>query len=455
MSSRKPPSGPEQIGLDFNRAPPAELRDRPVEDRSEPKIFGVAELVRAVARTVEARYGLVWVEGEVGSLNAPRSGHLYFTLKDSEAQLPSVMFRSDAQRLKFRLNDGLKVRARGRLTIWEGQGKFQMYVDALEPAGLGAQQLAFEQLKEKLQREGLFDAARKRPLPRWPRRIGVVTSPTGAAVRDIIRIAERRGKVRILISPCQVQGEGASWSIGFALRALERQPEIDVIIVGRGGGSSEDLQAFNDEGLARTIAACRVPVVSAVGHEIDFTIADFVADQRAATPSQAAELVVPLHADAGARVDELEARLVRVGRRKLAEARQRLDAEVERAASAVKLSLGRRRRAVDELGKRVAALHPKARLHRDRAQLDALRSRLVSRMKQLMGERHRNFHTQVGKLETLSPLRVLSRGYSLTRAGGHVLTEAARVQPGESVEVTLARGRLECRVESVKPDHDD
>jgi exodeoxyribonuclease VII large subunit len=301
----------------------------------------------------------------------------------------------------------------------------------------------------------LFDPKRKRPLPKWPRRIGVVTSPTGAAVRDIIRIAERRGRVRILISPCQVQGEGASWSIGFALRALERQPEIDVIIVGRGGGSSEDLQAFNDEGLARTIAACRVPVVSAVGHEIDFTIADFVADQRAATPSQAAELVVPLHAEAGAHVEELETRLLRAGRRKLAEARQRLDSELEKAASAVKLSLGRRRRLVDELGKRVAALHPRARLHRDRAQLKMLEGQLVARIKQLLADRHRSFHTAAGKLETLSPLRVLSRGYSLARAGGHVLTDATKTAPGEKIEVTLARGRLDCRVESVKPDHED
>jgi exodeoxyribonuclease VII large subunit len=460
MSSRKPP---EQIGLDFFRAPPAELLERPVEPpkpiessaKSETKVFGVAELVRAAARTVEARFNLVWVEGEVSNLNNPRSGHYYFTLKDSEAQLPSVMFRSDAQRLKFRLADGLKVRARGRLTIWEGQGKFQMYVDALEPAGLGAQQLAFEQLKDKLQREGLFDAARKRPLPRWPRTIGVVTSPTGAAIRDIIRIAERRGRVKILLSPCQVQGEGASWSIGFALRALERRPEIDVIIVGRGGGSTEDLQAFNDEGLARTIAACRVPVVSAVGHEIDFTIADFVADQRAATPSQAAELVVPLHAEAGARVEELQERLLRGGRRKLAEARQRLDAELDKGESSLRLSLGKRRRAVDELARRVAALHPRARLHRDRGQLDALKSRLISRMKGLLAERHRNFHTAAGKLETLSPLRVLSRGYSLARAAGHVLTDASKVQPGDAVEVTLARGQLECRVESTKKTNDD
>jgi exodeoxyribonuclease VII large subunit len=464
MPSRKPP---EQMGMDFlarERAVPAELLERPLEDdappapaedRSQPKVFTVAELVRAAARTVEARYGLVWVEGEVSNLSMPRSGHFYFTIKDEEAQLPSVMFRSDAQRLKFRLSDGLKVRARGRLTIYEGQGKFQMYVDALEPAGLGAQQLAFEQLKERLGKEGLFDAARKRPLPRWPRRVGVVTSATGAAVRDIIRIAERRGRVKILIAPCQVQGDNAAGSVIYALRALERQPEIDVIIVGRGGGSAEDLQAFNDERLARAIAACPVPVVSAVGHEVDFTIADFVADQRAATPSQAAELVVPLHADAEARLADAKKRLLGAGRRTIAEARQRLDVELDKAAAAARLGLGRRRRGLDELARRLTAQHPRTRLHQDRARLDSLRARMATRVRAMMAERHRAFHTAVGKLDALSPLSVLSRGYSLARAAGHVLTDASRVKPGDSVEVTLARGSLDCRVESTKPDHDD
>ncbi len=241
----------------------------------------------------------------------------------------------------------------------------------------------------------------------------------------------------------------------FALRALERQPEIDVIIVGRGGGSSEDLQAFNHEELARAIAACRVPVVSAVGHEIDFTIADFVADQRAATPSQAAELVVPLHAEADQKVVELRNRLLRAGKRKLAEARQRLDMELSKATSATRLQLGRRRRAIDELGKRVAALHPRARLHRDRAALDQLRAQMAARMKQMLAERHRGFHTSVGKLEALSPLRVLSRGYSLTRKEGHVVSDAAKVKSGDRIEVKLARGELDCIVESVKPENDD
>src|SRR3954470_23646652 len=262
MPSEKPP---KQGAFDFtaphraepeverepDRAPP--IPPAPAAQKSDPKqeqrVFTVSDLVRGVARTVEARFGMVWVEGEISNFSAPRSGHLYFTLKDAEAQLPSVMFRSQAERLKFAPHDGLVVRARGRCSIFEAQGKFQLYVDALEPAGLGALQLAFEQLKKKLAAEGLFDPARKRPLPRWPRRIGIVTSPTGAAVRDILRIAERRGRARFLVSPCQVQGETAAFEIARALKRIERY--VDVVIVARGGGSAEDLAAFNDEALAR------------------------------------------------------------------------------------------------------------------------------------------------------------------------------------------------------------
>jgi exodeoxyribonuclease VII large subunit len=464
MSSRKPPSqgffdfvqpqrapgNPVEKALPVDPDLPAPPPATPKDDL-EPKTWTVSELVRAAARTLESRYGLVWVEGEVSNLSLPRSGHVYFTLKDADAQLPAVMFRSDAQRLKFRISDGLKLRARGRLTIYEGQGKFQLYADALEPAGLGALQLAFEQLKEKLSKEGLFDAARKRPLPRWPKRIGLVTSPTGAAVRDVVRIAQRRGRVKILISPCQVQGDGAAATVIFALKRLERRPDVDVIIVARGGGSAEDLASFNDEALARAIAACRVPVVSAVGHEVDFTIADFVADARAATPSHAAELVVPPFDEAAARIAELEQRLVRAGRRKLAEARQRLDVEIDKAASCVRLSLSKRRRSLDEGSRRLASLHPRARLARDRAELASLRARMHARIRAVVDQRRRGFHTAVGKLDALSPLGVLQRGYSLTRdAGGHVLTDAANAREGDTVNVTLSRGELGCRVESVK-----
>ncbi|HEX6839080.1 MAG TPA: exodeoxyribonuclease VII large subunit [Polyangia bacterium] len=438
-------------------------------EKNEPRVFSVSDLVRGVARTVEARFGMVSVEGEISNFSAPRSGHLYFTLKDAEAQLPAVMFRSSAERLKFAPHDGLVVRARGRCSIFEAQGKFQLYVDALEPAGLGALQLAFEQLKKKLAAEGLFDAKRKRPLPRWPRRIGIVTSPTGAAVRDILRIAERRGRMRFLISPCQVQGETAPFEIIRALRRVERH--VDLVIVARGGGSAEDLAAFNDEALARAIVSCRVPVVSAVGHEVDFTIADFVADARAPTPSGAAELVVPNFAEQQHRLDECTHRLVRDGKRVLAEARLRVDGEVGRGAHALRGQLARRRRALDDAHKRLAALHPRARLHRDRAALvelmrrlhahpprlfdraraalDGCDKRLEIRLRDALEKRRRAFGIAVGKLEAMSPLAVLERGYSLTRTpDGTVVTDAKQVQPGEHVQVRLSHGELDCVVQS-------
>jgi exodeoxyribonuclease VII large subunit len=486
MPSEKPP---KQGAFDFtappqraepeaerepDRAPPIPpapaVSPSPPGEKNEPRVFTVSDLVRGVARTVEARFGMIWVEGEISNFSAPRSGHLYFTLKDAEAQLPSVMFRSQAERLKFAPHDGLVVRARGRCSIFEAQGKFQLYIDALEPAGLGALQLAFEQLKKKLAAEGLFAVARKRPLPAWPRRIGIVTSPTGAAVRDIIRIAERRGRMRFLVSPCQVQGETAPFEIIRALRRVERH--VDLVIVARGGGSSEDLAAFNDEALARAIVSCRVPVVSAVGHEVDFTIADFVADVRAPTPSGAAELCVPNFGELLHRLSDTSARLTRAGARVVAEARLRVDSELGRGAQALRTQLARRRRALDAEQKRLAALHPRAQLSRDRAllvalqrrlhthppmrleraraELDRFDKRLDARLRDALEKRRREFGVAVGKLEAMSPLRVLQRGYSLTRKpDGTVVADAAEVEPGDRVNVRLSRGELDCVVQSV------
>ncbi|HEX4460991.1 MAG TPA: exodeoxyribonuclease VII large subunit, partial [Polyangia bacterium] len=354
--------------------PPLPVEKAVAAERVEPRVFSVSDLVRGVARTVEGRFGMIAVEGEISNYSAPRSGHLYFTLKDAEAQLPAVMFRAAAERLKFTPHDGLVVRARGRCSIFEAQGKFQLYVDGLEPAGLGALQLAFEQLKKKLAGEGLFDPARKRPLPKWPRRIGVVTSPTGAAVRDLLRIGERRGRARFLVSPCVVQGDTAPADIIRAIRRVERY--VDVIVLARGGGSAEDLAAFNDEALARAIAACAVPVVSAVGHEVDFTIADFVADARAPTPSGAADLVVPHLGELRQRLDECTKRLMRDGKRLVAESRLKLDSELGRAQQALAQQLARRRRALDDGARRLAGLHPRARLHRDRLALQQLERRV-------------------------------------------------------------------------------
>jgi exodeoxyribonuclease VII large subunit len=246
---------------------------------------------------LEQRVGLVWIEGEVSNLRVHGSGHIYFVLKDAGAQLPAVMWRSTAQRLRFRLEEGKTFLVRGKPSIYQEQGKLQLYVEAIEPAGLGAAALALDQLKAKLAAEGLFGEARKRALPRLPRRIGVVTSPTGAAVRDVIRVIERRFPSSILISPARVQGDGAGAEIAFALKRLWTWPGVDVIIVGRGGGSAEDLSAFNEEIVVRAIAASPVPVISAVGHEVDITLADLVADVRAATPTAAGELAVPERAE--------------------------------------------------------------------------------------------------------------------------------------------------------------
>jgi exodeoxyribonuclease VII large subunit len=489
MASRKPPDPVQQGFFDFTQpkraepvtidrepdAPPVEILER--EEKLEPKAYAVSELVRAAARTLESRYGLVTVDGEVSNLRGTAgASHLYFTLKDAEAQLSCVMFKREASRLKFVVKDGMQVRARGRLSIYEGQGKFQLYADSLEPAGQGLAQIAFEELKQRLHAEGLFDPARKRPLPKWPRRVGLVTSPTGAAIKDILRIAERRGRVRFLLSPCSVQGESAPFEILAALKRVEHH--CDVIIVGRGGGSAEDLSAFNDERLARAIASCRVPVVSADGHEIDFTIADFVADHRAPTPSAAAELVVPLWADAHSRLREGEMRVLRAGKRAIAEARQRLATEQERATTALRQLTAKRRRLLDEHQRKLAGLHPRARLEADRRTLHALEQRLVARMRrelelrkpemarmeqrletrmrQQLDARKRAFAGAAGKLDALSPLSVLERGYSITRdPAGHVVTRARNVKPGDNVKVRLSRGELDCRVESTSGDDDD
>jgi len=312
---------------------------------AQPRIYLVSELIKAARVTLESRFAEVRVEGEVSGLKRSGNGHIYFTLKDAEAQMDCVMYSREAGRLKFTLEEGMAVRCRGRLTIYEARGRFQMTVDKVEPTGAGALALAFEQLKQRLGAEGLFDQARKRPLPFLPRRIGVVTSPQGAVIRDIVRIAHRRYPIPILLAPTPVQGEGAALVIAAGIRKLEAIADVDVIIVARGGGSLEDLWAFNEEPVARAIFACRVPVISAVGHETDFTIADFVADLRAPTPSAAAERAVPVRDDLTAELGLLRRR----GGRALAEAARRARHELERARG----RLGDPRRLLDERRQRL------------------------------------------------------------------------------------------------------
>jgi len=414
-----------------------------------PRVLTVTEAVRAAQRALEARFADVWIEGEVSNLKRYPSGHLYFTLKDNVAQLPAVMFRMEAARLKFTVDDGLKVRCRGRLSIFEQQGKFQLLVQMMEPAGLGAAQLALEQLKKKLSAEGLFAQERKRPLPRVPHTIGVVTSRTGAAVRDIIRVLHRRAAVRVIVSPTLVQGPDAPMRICYALR-LVQEFGVDVIIVGRGGGSAEDLSAFNDEGVVRQVASMRVPVISAVGHEIDTTLCDWAADVRAPTPSAAAELAVAVHAELHEQLAVARARLGRAMARHLDAEKVGLERAVRRLDA--RRVVGDRRQMLDALAARLRELHPRARLLRDQAALEKLDARLATAMQEALRRRRRALDTRMGKLDALSPLRVLDRGYAIaTRQDGHALRDVSEIAEGDELTLRLRSGRLTAVVKSREP----
>jgi exodeoxyribonuclease VII large subunit len=481
-----PPENP-QLSLESRFAPPPELE--PAEDtavepppverppRAEQRVLAVSELVRAARLTMEARFADVKVEGEVSGLKRSGNGHLYFCLKDAEAQVDCVMFSREAGRLKFRVDDGMKVRCRGRLTIYEGRGKFQLSVMGIELAGAGTLALAFEQLKQKLAAEGLFEVSRKRPLPFLPRRIGVVTSPQGAVIRDIVRVAHRRCPVSILLAPAPVQGEGASIALAWALRAVAAVPDVELVIVARGGGSLEDLWAFNEEPLARAIASCRVPVVSAVGHETDFTIADFVADLRAPTPSAAAELVLPVAAELAVQLQLLHRRLARgvetefrgcrlalerararLGdpRRLIDQKRQAADEALARAGQALRAQLGRQRAGLRALETRLYRAHPQRRIADQRSTLATLERRLAAAAGTLLMRRRRALEGISGKVEALSPLKVLERGYSLARAAdGRLVTGVDDVAAGESVTVTLRDGELDARVEKKRRKGDE
>jgi exodeoxyribonuclease VII large subunit len=442
---------------------------------AERAVFTVGELTMRLKAQLEDAFPAVWVEGEISNLRAPASGHSYFTLKDDVAQLRCVLFRSRARRVRFELDDGLQVLVFGGLDVYAARGEYQLVVELMEPQGLGALQLAFEQLKRRLEAEGLFDQARKRPLPSFPRVIGIVTSPTGAALRDMLHVIGRRfGELRVLVAPVRVQGEGAALEIAQALRDLGERPDLDVVIVGRGGGSIEDLWAFNDERVARAIAACPVPVISAVGHETDFTIADFVADLRAPTPSGAAELVVREKLHVIRALVELYGRLTQAMRARAEQARERtLFLARRRVLTEPARALRDRHRRVDELGARLRAaarahhrqiahrvalatnalssLHPLARISQGQAVLGQLRGRLVAAGgHSVKASRHR-FESGVGRLQSLSPLAVLGRGYSLTRLPtGEVVRRAVDTRRGDVIEILLHEGALDARVEGIK-----
>jgi exodeoxyribonuclease VII large subunit len=430
----------------------------PSPRRPQRRIFSVSELTAAIRTLLETSFGDLWVEGEISNCRVWNTGHVYFTLKDGDAQIKAVMFRSAVRYLKFKPEDGLHVIARGRLGVYDPKGEYQIVCEHLEPHGLGALQLAFEQLKKKLHAEGLFDRARKRPLPSLPQKIGIVTSLDGAALRDIIKVLRRRHpNAHLVIRPTRVQGDGAAADIADALRSIVKVRGVDVVIVGRGGGSIEDLQAFNQEPVARAIAASPIPVVSAVGHEVDVTIADFVADLRAPTPSAAAEMVVAAKDEFCSRIERLSQRLRTSAHTRLA-MRGRHAAELTHQLRRVGLAhVARRERVYRTLRLRLEARDLRRHLAGIRAQLTSADGRLTVAAAR---DRHRadsRLRTLAGRLENLSPLAVLARGYAVCWNADHtaIIRRAATASPGDRVHVTLHQGELDCEVRARTTDGPD
>ncbi|GGH14388.1 exodeoxyribonuclease 7 large subunit [Silvibacterium dinghuense] len=426
---------------------------------------------------VERSFQDLWVEGEISDLRIAASGHIYFNLKDDGAQLAVVMFRRQAGLLRFRPEDGLQVLLRGRLTVYEQRGSVQIVAEHLEPMGAGSLQMAFEQVKAQLQREGLFDQERKKPLPAFPHCVGIITSPTGAVIRDFLNVAGRRhGALKVLLYPALVQGDSAAAEVAAGIRYFNQSREVDVIVIARGGGSLEDLMAFNSEALARVIAASELPVVSAVGHETDFTIADFVADLRAPTPSAAAELITVAQHRIEEQVEELSLRLQRAARYALMRARDRLSRIAAPAALArFEDALQRRQQRIDELMLRLQT-HMGRRLqheamrwqqmteslmrhdvrHRLRltaGQLDALGGRLMQAQQAELQRRRARVEALERMLHSLSPLGVLERGYALVYDDqGRLLRSSSEAQPGQTLRTRLAQGTVESRVITTSED---
>ena len=489
MTTHLPFGDPPAPRPGTQRAPAARARQRR-------RAYTVSELTATIRLRIESALGEVWVEGELSNCRRWKTGHLYFTLKDDGAQIRGVMFRSALRYLRFEPEDGLQVIARGRVGVYPPKGEYQLVAEHLEPRGTGARQLAFEQLRRRLADEGLFDASRKRPLPALPRRIGIVTSLDGAALRDIVKVLGRRHpNAHLVISPARVQGEGAARSIVAALRRLERVERVDVAIVGRGGGSTEDLWAFNEEPVARALAASRVPVISAVGHETDSTIADFVADVRAPTPSAAAEIVLAHQDEMTARIDRATARLAARVRRDVERRRAALHAVENRPGLAAwPARLAMRGRHADEMthrlldGMRAALAGRTRRSEALRLRLDALdvgrrMARIGTRVAmarerlgRAMGDRRaewrarlgsategaaraaaarnaagrRRLETTAARLEPLNPLGVLARGYAVcwNAAGTAAVRRADELAVGDDVRVTLHDGALRCEVKA-------
>ncbi|HEX3280244.1 MAG TPA: exodeoxyribonuclease VII large subunit [Pyrinomonadaceae bacterium] len=453
-------------------------------DEVERRPLSVSELTESVRKAIEARFASVWVEGEISNFKAHSSGHWYFTIKDEGAQLRAKCFRSANSRIRFRPTDGLHVRARGRLSVYEARGDYEMIVEALDPVGAGALQVAFEQLRDRLQSEGLFANELKRPLPVFPGRVGVVTSPTGAAIRDILNVISRRTRtVHVLFSPARVQGEGAGSDIARAIKLINqhhanaqrdgrRHDLVDVLIVGRGGGSTEDLWAFNEEEVARAIRASAIPVISAVGHETDFTIADFVSDRRAPTPSAAAELVATREDQMCAAIEQLGQTLTRLIRYRIVNARSRVQeqalshafAEVRgrlRDAATATSSAQHRLQILlsevlrdahlraDSLNRALEPAQLRALLREAQVRFDSAYTGCTTAIESQIAGAEKRFALATASLDALSPLAVLQRGYAIAqREDGMLLRDANSVSIGESVQVRLAQGRIKAKVEA-------
>ena len=455
----------DQLGFQF----------RPPERR----VWTVRALVSAVRSHIEREYSDCWVEGEISNLRIPDSGHLYFTLKEEAAQIRVVMFRSSAKLLRFRPENGLQVTVRGRITVYEDRGELQISAEFMEPKGAGALQLAFEQLKARLQAEGLFEASRKKPIPPLPQRIGIITSPQGAALRDILNIlARRHHSANVVIYPAQVQGDAAPGEVMAGLQCFNqgsrRSGAVQVIIIARGGGSAEDLACFNHEGLARAVADSKIPVISAIGHETDFTIADFVADLRAPTPSAAAELVIRSRQEIEAQAEDLYRRLERAVRYRLLMARQDLTERAQHGAFARMMDgIHRRQQRLDEQRFRLERAERQLleRCHRRlenvatairhydaRRRLAAIRQRLEAQVATLAAATHTRLlesrgalDRQTASLEALSPVAILNRGYALVfDAKDQLVKDAAQLEAGEELSARLARGRVRARVTAIE-----
>ena len=457
----------QQMTLDFSQQ-----QGKPAKTSGgEPKVLSVSEVNRAVKATLESGFSILWIKGEISNFKPHTSGHWYFGLKDAKAQISAVMFRGFNQTLRFKPEDGMEVLVRGKITVYEPRGNYQVFCEVMEPVGAGAQQLAFEQLKAKLQAEGLFAKERKRALPAFPKHVVVVTSPTGAAIRDILNVLGRRFRgLRVTLVPAVVQGEQAPASILAALQLANRLHDVDVMIIGRGGGSAEDLWCFNDERVVRAIAACRVPTISAVGHEIDFTIADFVADVRAPTPSAAAEIVVQSASELSERLAlkfrqlqqmtlhrlEIARRQLRTSqqrlvdpKRRLADLAQRCDELQGRLTASTSRHLTMLLKALQFLRHKLGS--PLENIERLRQRLGAAEIRIEAHAELLMEKQRARLAQAAAMLDGLSPLKVLDRGYAIATKDAQVVRDAAKLKAGDELDVRVAKGLIKTVIKSIHP----